>query len=118
MKSTVTAKSIVGLVVCVLLLGLVSLQAAADDTIRLGAAISMTGKFAREGSLVKAGYDFWKDWANERGGVNVGGKKYKVEIVYYDDQSDTMTAAKLTEKLITEDKVNFLLAPYSRSLTM
>ncbi len=76
----------------------------------------MTGKFAREGALVKEGYDFWKDWVNARGGINVGGKKHKVDIVYYDDKSDTMTAAKLTEKLITEDKVNFLLAPYSSGI--
>jgi branched-chain amino acid transport system substrate-binding protein len=99
-----------------LLTGLVTLEAAAQDKIRVGASISLTGKFAREGTLVKEGYDFWRDWANGRGGVNVGTKKYSVEIVYYDDKSDAMTSAKLTEKLITEDKVNFLLAPYSSGI--
>jgi len=100
-----------------LLLGLVAIEAhAAQDKILLGAAISMTGKFAREGGELKGGYDFWRDWVNGRGGINVGGKKYKVDIIYYDDKSDTMTAAKLTEKLITEDKVNFLLAPYSSAI--
>ena len=117
MKRGVTEIVVFVLIACFFLLGLSTKPAAAEDKILIGAAISMTGKFAREGGLVKEGYDFWKNWVNSRGGINVAGKKLKVEIVYYDDKSDTMTAAKLTEKLITEDKVNFLLAPYSSGIT-
>src|SRR5271157_3803836 len=116
MKKTMMAKLILILTAFTLFMALVTLEATAQDKIRIGAAISMTGKFAREGGLVKGGYDFWRDWVNEQGGINVGGKKYRVDIIYYDDKSDTMTSAKLTERLITEDKVNFLLAPYSSGI--
>ncbi len=92
-------------------------EAAAPTTIKIGAAVSLTGNLSRFGNLVKNGYEMWKEKANARGGIDVGGKIMPVEIVYYDDQSDNQTAAKLTEKLITEDKVQFLLGPYGSGPT-
>ena len=86
--------------------------------IKIGAALSETGKYAREGEDVRQGYDLWADWLNnEKGGIEVDGQLYQVEIVYYDDESDPDTTAKLVETLITEDEVQFLLGPYSSSLT-
>jgi branched-chain amino acid transport system substrate-binding protein len=90
----------------------------AQDVIRLGAAVSLTGTHSRFGNMVKNGYELWKDLVNERGGINVGTKKYKVEMIYYDDESNPQIGAKLTEKLITEDKVQFLLGPYSSGITL
>jgi branched-chain amino acid transport system substrate-binding protein len=88
-------------------------------TIVLGAAVSDTGKYAREGQDTRQGYDLWLDWVNnEYGGIHVGDQVYNVEIVYYDDEGDPDTAANLVERLITEDEVNFLLGPYSSGLTM
>lgn len=89
-----------------------------DKVIRIGAAVSETGKFAREGGDTRKGYQLWADWVNEEyGGIKVGDERYKVELIMYDDEGDPDTAAKLTEKLITEDKVHFLLGPYSSGLT-
>ncbi len=51
------------------------------------------------------------------GGIPIGGKKYKVEIKYYDDASDAKTAVKLVEKLIVEDGIKLLLGPYSSGVT-
>lgn len=88
-------------------------------TIKLGAAVSETGKYAREGKDTRQGYDTWVDWVNnEYGGVKVGDDCYNVEIIYYDDEGDPDTAANLAEKLITDDEVDFLLGPYSSGLTM
>lgn len=90
-----------------------------DGTIVLGAAVSETGKYAREGKDTRQGYNTWLDWVNnEYGGIKVGDLRYRVEIVYYDDEGDPDTAANLVERLITEDKVDFLLGPYSSGLTM
>ena len=50
--------------------------------------VSLTGAQSRFGNMVKNGYELWKDYVNEKGGINVGAKKYKVAIMYYDDQSD------------------------------
>ena len=83
-----------------------------EEVLRLGAAVSFSGKYAKEGQLLKKGYDLWKEAVNSKGGIKVGNKRYKVEIIYYDDQSDPKTTAKLIEKLITQDKVKFILGPY------
>lgn len=90
---------------------------AAGDTIQFGAALAATGRESKEGRLTQEGYEFWKDWVNAHGGINVGGKKYKVAIKYYDDEDNPQTAARLVEKLISEDHINLILAPYGSSNT-
>ena len=87
------------------------------DTLRIGAAVSLSGMFAKQGEETKAGYEIWKNVVNKAGGVKVGDKSYQVEIIYYDDRSDAQTAAKLTDKLITEDKAKILFGPYSSGIT-
>ena len=87
-------------------------------TLRIGAALSETGKYAVEGRDSRRGYDTWVRWVNEEyGGIEIGGRRYAAEIVYYDDESDADTAANLVQKLIDEDGVDFLLGPYSSGLT-
>src|SRR3546814_10735844 len=54
---------------------------------------------------------------NDAGGVKVGDKTYKVEIIYYDDESTTARGALLAERLIRQDGVKFMLDPYSSGLT-
>ena len=78
---------------------------------------SLTGKTAYEGQMVKRGYEVWEKWVNEHGGIKADGKTYGVEVLYYDDESDPVRSARLTERLITEDNVNFLAGPYSSSIT-
>jgi len=84
----------------------------AQDTIRFGAALSFTGRAAREGRLSRHGMELWRDVVNQKGGIRVGNKNYKVDILFYDDESDPKTTAKLVEKLITEDGIKFILGPY------
>ncbi len=88
-----------------------------QPTITFGAALSLTGRLATEGRLVKTGYDIYVDEINKRGGIKVGGKPHRVEIKYYDDQSDAATSVKLYEKLINEDGIKLLLGPYSSGIT-
>ncbi|MBI2874200.1 MAG: amino acid ABC transporter substrate-binding protein [Firmicutes bacterium] len=88
-----------------------------QGVIKIGAAISFTGPLSRNAAFMKQGYDLWVEDVNARGGIDVGGKKYKVELKLYDDKSDAPTAANLVEKLITEDKVNFILGPYGSGIT-
>lgn len=87
------------------------------EVIKIGASVSLTGNLSRFGNMVKNGYELWKDTVNAQGGIQVGDKKLPVEIIYYDDQSDNQTSAKLTEKLITQDKVQFLLGPFGSGPT-
>jgi len=95
-------------------------EALTDDSpvVTLGAAVSDTGKYAREGGDTRNGYTIWLDWVNdEYGGINVAGVCHRAEIIFYDDESDPDTVSVLTERLIIEDEVDFILGPYSSSLT-
>lgn len=90
----------------------------AEKVLKLGASVCLTGRMAKEGGYVKDGYTLWMEETNKKGGIKVGNDRYKVEIIFYDDKSDPQTGAKLTEKLITEDKVNFILGPYGSGITL
>lgn len=94
-----------------------SAPVAAEDVIKFGCAISLSGKLQRSGNLYKKAYDMTVDEINKTGGVTVGGKTYKMEIQYYDDESDATKSTRLFEKLVTVDRVNFLLGPYSSGIT-
>jgi branched-chain amino acid transport system substrate-binding protein len=91
--------------------------ARAADVLEIGAPLAATGADAREGALAKQGYDLWVETVNARGGIKVGGKTYTVRIIYYDDQSKPQTSAELTDKLISQDHVSFLLGPYGSPAT-
>ena len=87
------------------------------DTIILGSAISLTGKYSSNGVNAQNGYDFAVNRINEMGGVKVGGKSYKLKVVYYDDESTPARGAQLAERLIQQDGVKYMLGPYSSGLT-
>ena len=87
------------------------------DTIVLGAAISLTGKYSTNGKHTKNGYDLATKRINDMGGVTVNGKAYKIKIIYYDDESTPARAGQLAERLIQQDGVKFMLGPYSSGLT-
>jgi branched-chain amino acid transport system substrate-binding protein len=88
------------------------------DTIVLGTAMSQTGKYAREGKFYVDAYQMTVDAINKAGGVKVGGKSYNLELKMYDDQSDPNLCVRLYTRLVTSDKVNFLLGPYSSGITI
>ncbi len=93
-------------------------EAMSKKVIKLGCAISFTGKKSRSGKLYRDAYDMAVDQINKTGGVKVGSHSYMLKIVYYDDKSDSTESSKLVEKLIAQDKVNFLLGPYSSGITI
>jgi branched-chain amino acid transport system substrate-binding protein len=92
-------------------------QSMAQEVIRIGAPLPLTGPLSPEGIKQKQGYDLWAEVANSKGGVKAGGKSYKVEIVYVDYASNTPRAVQTAERLITEDKVNFLFSPFGSGAT-
>jgi branched-chain amino acid transport system substrate-binding protein len=97
--------------------GVAPQQSVAQDVIRIGAPLPLTGPLSPEGIKQKQGYDLWAEVANSKGGVKAGGKSYKVEIVYVDYASNTPRAVQTAERLITEDKVNFLFSPFGSGAT-
>jgi branched-chain amino acid transport system substrate-binding protein len=91
--------------------------ARAADVIKFGAPLALTGPLADEAKKQNVIWKMWLAKVNAGGGINVGGKKSKVELVVYDYQSDGQRAGQLAEKLITDDKVDFLLAPFGSGHT-
>ena len=87
------------------------------DTIVLGAAVSLTGKYTTAGNHTRKGYDLAVKVINERGGVRVGERSYRLEVLYYDDESTPARGAQLAERLIRQDGVKYMLGPYSSGLT-
>ena len=87
------------------------------EYIVLGSAISLTGKYSSNGVHTQNGYNMAVERINKMGGVEVQGKKYKFEIIYYDDESNPKRAAQLAERLIKQDGVHYMLGPYSSGLT-
>src|SRR6202165_3862582 len=83
----------------------------------LGAPLGLTGSLTKESILTQQGYNLWSDWINAKGGIVVNGVKHPVTIKYYDDTSSANQSAVLMQKLITEDKANFLLGPYGSAAT-
>ena len=88
-------------------LGLVA-PSPAQQPIRIGASLSQTGTYAPFGATQLRGYQLCIKHTNEKGGV-LG---RKLELVVEDDQSQPATAARIYEKLITQDKVEAILGPY------
>ena len=106
-------------VIAVCLTGITSTAIAKveGDTITLGSALSLTGKYATNGLHTQRGYDFAVDRINSTGGVKVGGKSYKLTVKYYDDESTPARGAQLAERLIQQDGVDYMLGPYSSGMT-
>ncbi|WP_457630350.1 amino acid ABC transporter substrate-binding protein [Oceanithermus sp.] len=87
------------------------------QTITIGLTVSKTGKYNVESVNQLNGIKLWQQWINDQGGIPVGNKKYKVELKYYDDESKAERVQQLYSRLISQDKVDFLISPYSSGLT-
>lgn len=91
-------------------------QGSGQGTIRIGATLPLTGAEARIGGFYKEGYDYAFELQNKNGGVKVGDKTMKVELLLLDDTSTQATAVSLADRLINSERVNFLLGTYATNL--
>jgi len=93
---------------------IVALPSIAQQPIRIGVSLSITGKqYSVQGGYGREGYLLCQKHVNAQGGV-LG---RPVEFVIYDDGSDEKTAVRLYEKLLAEDKVDAVLGPYGSAIT-
>ena len=87
--------------------------ALADGVIKLGAIAPKTGPLAG-GAVVTQwpNVKLWVEQINSRGGLNVGGEMMSIELIEYDDKTNPGEHIKLAQRLATQDKVDFIVAPY------
>lgn len=91
----------------------------AATSVRIGWAISKTGAFAGGAASAQLpNYQFWVSEVNKAGGISVGGTKRLIEVVEYDDRSQPEEAVRAFERLITQDKVDFLLPPWGTGMNL
>jgi branched-chain amino acid transport system substrate-binding protein len=85
-------------------------------SVRIGYAIALSGPNAQGAAITTlSGYKLWVDDVNKRGGLKVQGfqQRIPIEVVEYDDTSNLENMVRLTERLMTQDKVDFVLPPWS-----
>jgi branched-chain amino acid transport system substrate-binding protein len=111
MSGTKTFFSLIGLSVAFVIGGVVASNA--QQPIRIGASMPLTGKDALQGGYGREAYLLCQMHVNQKGGV-LG---RSVEFVIDDNGSDDKTALRLYEKLITEDKVDAVIGPYGGPTT-
>ena len=105
---------IILLISMLLVFSCIPFSQAAEKPIRIGATVSLEGKYLLPSNMVRNGYQLWVDQINKRGGL-LG---RKVELVLYDDKSREDLVGPLYEKLITKDRVDLVLSPYGTPLTL
>ena len=99
---------------CIVLgLVFVSCGPKAPESIKIGINAPMTGDIPKVGEGSKFAAQMWLDDVNAAGGIEVGGKKFKVEIVIEDNESKAESAVKVATKMITEDEVLVIVGPQS-----
>jgi len=78
------------------------------NPIKIGGSLPLTGIFSETAKWVKAGYDFWGEDINRRGGL-LG---RPVQMITYDDESSVEKAVMYYERNITVDKVDLVFGGY------
>lgn len=91
-------------------------RAADKGKITIGATLPLTGAEARIGGFFKEGYELAFEQVSKKGGLDVGGKKLPVSLVLLDDTSNQANAVSLADRLVNQDRVDFLLGTYSSHL--
>ncbi|MEN6441278.1 MAG: amino acid ABC transporter substrate-binding protein [Syntrophobacter sp.] len=81
--------------------------------IRIGATVSLEGKYAEPSRMLQDGFRLWEKHVNETGGL-LG---RPVELILHDDKGSEELVRSLYEQMITEEKVDLVLAPYGSPLT-
>ena len=99
----------------------VSFAQQVPDKIRIGYAVSLTGPFAGPASMLPvANYRLWAKQVNAKGGILIksANKRVPIEIIEYDDSSNPENAIRLSERLMVDEKVDFVLPPWGTAMNL
>ncbi len=96
-----------------LLISSIHIGTATASEILVGATVSLEGSYEAPSRMIRLAYQLWEKQINESGGL-LG---RRVRLVLYDDKSQKEWVEKYYEKLIVEDKVDLVLAPYGTGLS-
>ncbi len=100
---------------------MLSAQDAAPKSIKIGYAISKTGPNAGGANITQIpNYQLWVQEVNAKGGLMLKqyGKRIPIEVIEYDDRSNSEEAVRAVERLIEQDKVDLLLPPWGTGINL
>ena len=86
--------------------------------VTLGLSISLAGRFEAQGRQAARGLQLWVAQVNNAGGLTLRAGRRRVRLILSDDASRTDSALRNVERLLTEERVDILIGPYSSGLTM
>jgi branched-chain amino acid transport system substrate-binding protein len=84
---------------------------AAPETIKIGVNAELTGDIPKVGEGTKFSAEMWQEAINSAGGLDIGGKKYTVELVIEDNEAKAESAVAANTKMITQDEVLIIIGP-------
>ena len=84
-----------------------------ETIIKIGINAPITGDIPKVGEGSKYAAQMWLEDIQKAGGLQVGDKKYPVELVIEDNESKAESAVKANTKMISEDSVLVIIGPQS-----
>jgi branched-chain amino acid transport system substrate-binding protein len=93
-------------------------SALAQDVLKIGVVGPMTGPGAQWGLAAAGGVQIAAKEVNDKGGLKVGGKTYRVEVVPYDEQYKAAVAISAMQRLVNQDRIKFVFGPVSSAGTL
>lgn len=121
LKSSLSEANLVRAGALALSLGALAYPAFAQDaenTIKIGVVAAESGAFVSAGHTLPAGVSLAVKQINDAGGIKVGGKVYKLEMVKRDDRTDIATAIAATQELVRDEKVQAIFGSESHDFTL
>jgi branched-chain amino acid transport system substrate-binding protein len=86
--------------------------------LRVGMTAALSGRYQPQGQQALLGVQTWVEDTNRAGGITIQGHRRPLELIAYDDASDATRCGVYIERLLTADRIDVLLGPYSSGLTL
>jgi branched-chain amino acid transport system substrate-binding protein len=102
------------------IVGLFGVGAAnAQEPIKLGVVGPKTGPLAGGAAVTHfPNFELWANDVNKRGGIKTKSGQRKIELIVYDDKTNPGETIKAVERLATQDKADFIFAPYGTGFNL
>jgi branched-chain amino acid transport system substrate-binding protein len=118
MNITITRRAALGALTAALAAPAVRAQGA-PSTLRIGYAISKTGPNAGGAAITTIpNYEMWVKEVNAAGGLRLGNARVPIQVTEYDDRSVSEDSVRAVERLVNQDKVDFVLSPWGTALNL
>ena len=94
-------------------------SARAAEMVKIGAVAPKSGPLGAGAAITHwPNIKLWVTQVNARGGLKLKSGRAKIKLIEYDDRTNPGETIKAVQRLATQDKVDFILAPYGSGLNL